>query len=269
MRKMREQIQRMSLAQHGQPRKVALNGSPDDLPIWLLGSGAQSYYFTAPVSEILHVALASTDRASVYVTGVALELDLFHTCAVDFFALCLPMAAANGMPEMELDSKGCLFALGTGIKAENSEQRVPPVLCGPTDPLVAGISRVAFSGIARDGTLFNAPLRNGSFLRGQFTLNGKSKASHTGRASASLSRKGEMTASMVDNYVRDSIRVWWDINKVVKVFGVDADVSASHYSVLCGVRPQVELPLGQKNQKGGYLSVGNLKNVRVTVHYRQ
>ncbi|KAM4060288.1 hypothetical protein HRG_014222 [Hirsutella rhossiliensis] len=227
-----EQIQRMSLAQHG---------GPDDLRI------------------LQKAALTLGNRTSVYVTGVALEFDLIHACPVDFFALCLPIAGAGGAQLIPLDEKRSEFPLAAS----------PKVLRDRTDELVDLISRAAFSDNARDGTLFNAPLHSGTSLKGQLTLNGKSKAAHTGRASVSLSRKGDNSAGSIASHVRDSIRVWWDISKVVRVFQDQLKPLDGHYSILCGVRPQVEPSKVLKTEDDGLPEdIGCLQSVRVTVHVR-
>ncbi|KJZ68398.1 hypothetical protein HIM_12209 [Hirsutella minnesotensis 3608] len=269
MRKLREQVQSLALVQqHGQARKVTFNASLAEVKVPAFGQSAQSYYFGAPVSEILlHGICARVGKQSVFVTGVVLELDIYHAARMDFFAVCVPVCGSVGLPTIALDTEIGQFSLLDGPLDAKKGVNCEPPLWNRTHPFINGMAAGVFSENARDGTLFNAPMRPTSTGKGEVMVNGKAKSRHTGRASLSFGAKGDANGLVSDNFVRESVRVWWSINKSLPVCNAAGGYLGDRYSILCGLRPQVDPDLSL-SEKPTVKKVAYFQGLRVMVHVR-
>lgn len=267
MQKIKKQLETLSLAQHGQPRKYALSGDPGLLR--MRPYTGKNYYFAVPISEILRAACGSAGTQSLWVTGISLEGDLYHASSMDWFAACVAVSSGD-LPTVELGGDGVHFPLARLCM----DEKATPDLWDSDEMYVQSVYRAGFTEPARDGSLFHAPMRTGISPRGNVSFNGSKKTTaHTGRASASFNRKGDMTSGMLtDNYVKDTFRVWWAINKKLTVCDSRGEFVGDRYTVLCGVRPQVDEGLVVDPKAGSKLklnSVGYLKDIRVVVYARQ
>lgn len=262
MQSMRKQIESLALAQYGQPRKYAFSGLGR---VNLRPYTGSNYYFAVPVSEIVRGICAAARTSSVYVTGVTLEADLFHASPVDWFAACVAVPSRE-LPSIEIEGEACSFPLCSLRLDEKGSAELWDV----RNRYVQAVFKAAYSGLARDGSLFDAPLRSGVAPSGTLTLNGSKKGDrHAGRAGSTFSRKGDMTSGLLtDNFIKESFRVWWTVNKKWAVLDSNGEAFGDQHTVLCGVRPRVDEYLTIKEGSVAQ-PVAYLKDVRVTVHVRQ
>lgn len=243
------------LARHGPSTKLTVNGFPNSMALGAVGS----HYFLLPVSEVLRVG-ACDRKGSVYVTGVSVEMDVYHSSPVDLFAVCVPFAASLALPEQELDAASQLFSMGgASLEAKGPQE------AGVSDDVVKALGAVCFSENGRDGTLFEAPLRSGVCPKGEVRVD-KRRLSHSGRASLALGRRGDAHGSAMDKYVREKVRLWWSFDRVVNVLDAARQYMDNRWTILCGVRCQSQELLGKA---GSEIRLGSVKDVRLTVHTHQ
>lgn len=263
-RKIATQMQSIKLEQrHGKARSLAFKGSPQILGFQEGRVG--EYYFFAPVSDILLGSICRPGKVGeVYVTGVALEMDIQHCRAADFFAMCVPVSAGDRIAPIAVD--GLNFALGAPRSEEKQGKGASPLLDG-RDLMVQTVGRSALTGVARDETLFGAPLRPGVLPKGDYSVNGKTKSAHRGRAEAGLSRHQAAVTGVQDAYVRDCVRVYWRFDKTIQVCDSGFNFLGDKYVILVGLRPQSDLG-GLLPTKGATPAPLMVQNVQVTVNFR-
>lgn len=262
----RAQLRDLQLAlKQGLPTKVAVKGTPGEIPLRNEGEDKGNYFF-APVSEILRAMCMQRQAGEVYVTGITFELDIMHHRGVDFFALCAPIPGVGGLPVIPVGGDPPIFPIG----ARDFETKLGATgMYSMQDPLVTAVEQAAFSGRSRDGTLFDAPLRSGVLPGAQSTLNGlKSKSVLSGRVAMQLSRRIDSPMSVEDGYVREKIRIYWPINKRIRVCDSAFNYIADRHVIMCGLRTQVNMPQ-LKGKEGMSLMPAFIRDLQVTVHARQ
>jgi len=267
----KKDLEKVLMMRHGQPMKCPLTCYP---PAMVFRGGTASVgkcYFAAPVSEVLLAAVRGSGKGSIYVTGVSLELDVDHESPLDFLAFCGAVPASRDVHRVGINVEAGQFALGGAVLDHKGQQAD---FCAIGDASVSDVARAVFSEEGRDKTLFTAPIAsNASVLSGQVTVNGKSQG--TGKkVSLNLARRGDADADIDKRFVRDTIRVWWDVKKVLTVCdAAGGNPLGDYYSIVCGVRRQVDAVLGPMKEVGGGGAdgpvVGTVKNVRVVVHVRR
>lgn len=266
-RRLNEKLEKLTLQNMGDPCKYVVHGVVPGLASLPVHPESGAHYFAIPASEIFLAACALQGSTSLYVTGISLEMDLFHVSPMDFFTTCVKMPAGS-VDKIEIDAANGKFALGSLVLDTKHVGRLWSV----DNPYVVSVSNAAYKESARDGSLFSAPMKPGLCPSGNYSFNdSKRAASHTGRVSVPLARKGDQRGSAMDAYVRDSMRVYWEFNKKLRVCSAGAsepDLIGDRYTILCGVRPQVDKVLNHKDPEAKFAVAAYFENVRVTVHAR-
>lgn len=207
-----------------------------------LNLGTGQHYFHVPVTEIGLAICERFQTTDLYLTDVSVELNVIHEADMDLFAACVKIPVAE-VPNIAIDRQGGTFQLGT------PHQRPLTV----EDQTMRGIIEHAYSGRARDGTLFNAPMSPGDSLQLTASVNGWPQNADRGRFSTVLSRRG--------GWVNDTVHVTWEMNKRLRVCDYHGNLVGDWYRILCGVRAQVDNPF--VNTPAGSRGPAYVEHVRV------
>lgn len=265
MRALEAKIEDLKLKANGEVHKYSFSGLPgsmDNLDVVSMSGGR--YYFAVPVSEILRELCKNRPGGAVYVTGISLEGDFFHASPMEWFATCVKVPSAT-LPPIGVDTNTLSFPLGSLSLDVKGQVHLWPV----EDRYVQSVFGGAYTEYARDKSLFHAPMKSGVCPRGNVTFNGSKKAiRHAGRASATLARKGDMSTGLItDSFVKDTFRVWWDINDKVTVCDARGNFAPDRHTILCGARPQVDEGLNAGG-KAKALTIAYFKHIRLTLYLR-
>lgn len=277
LRKLSKKLEKMQQAQrYGPADNVELVSYPSEMGIRPWGNLGPKCYFQAPVSEILLQAARSNGKRSVYVTGVALEFDIYHKCPIDVMALCAVTPAAVEIPAVPLYPEKLMFDLAHQSSSKDTKKgdvEESRELWGPEHPAVASIAANVFERLGRDRSLFSAPTLKGTKLLSCVQTLNKTKSVHKGKVSVTLAKKGDPNGGLAEQFVKDSVRLWFPINKEVVVLDAADRPTLEQYSILCGVRPQTDLGYsgGKAPKSTGDKppAVGLLKDCRIVVYKRK
>ncbi|KAI8712967.1 hypothetical protein NCS52_01240000 [Fusarium sp. LHS14.1] len=254
---------------YGKPGKVELMAQPGEVLLHQGGREGQQYYHVVPVSEALRNLVQGAQKeddfvrsnASVYVTGLSLEIDVERACPVDFFAVC---AATSGLqypsPEVRVGNDG--KTLFYGFIDESGQ----PGLVGANDKTVTALGAAVFEKYPKDRTAFGASTVSRGLPSGNYEVRNRSiKGAHTGKAEFSLNHVPSGQGP-TGTYVRDQIHVWWKVEKELPI----SVLTNGRLSVLIGVRPQCDGFVTLQPPKGsvGSQMYGALRNVRLTSYIR-
>ncbi|KAK4095042.1 hypothetical protein Purlil1_738 [Purpureocillium lilacinum] len=200
-----------------------------------MASGTGEYhYFLVPVTEVLAGIAAERQSTALHLSGVELEMDLFHKGAVDFFATLVKVPVA-GLQNIEVNAKNRLFQLGTSA-TQMPEAARPRTL---DDPTVTRIADHAFDGRAADGTLFGAHMKSGVLSDGEGWVNGSRRMKHLGRFGDLLAGRGDGSVSASTSEVKDSIQIYWEPREKFPVrYDPGNAMVRDRYMILIGVRPR-------------------------------
>ncbi len=199
-----------------------------------IGSGTGEYYFLVPVTEVLAGIAAERQSTALHLSGVELEMDLFHKGAVDFFATLVKVPVA-GLQNIEVNAKNRLFQLGTSA-TQMPEAARPRTL---DDPTVTRIFEHAYEDHAADGTLFGARMKSVVLSDGEGWVNGSFRAEHWGRFGDLLAGRGDGSVSASTSEVKDSIQIYWEPREKFPVrYDPGNAMVRDRYMILIGVRPR-------------------------------
>ncbi|KAJ6783672.1 hypothetical protein PWT90_11234 [Aphanocladium album] len=174
------------------------------------------------------------------------------------------------MPEVwtQMSAEKCEFALADyGMEKKGARSG----LWSSQQDYVARLSQVFFEGQGRDGSLFTAPVnKNANIVSGGTSkLNKKHHATHQNKVGLDLIRKGEPHSMVDGGLVRDTIHLWWGINKEVTLADSAGNYIGDHYSILCGLRAQADLQQPEVSGGKSPIPQANAQAVRVTLYVRR
>jgi len=263
MQHLRKQVEVLSMnAQHGQARKFAFTG---DGRVPLKPQTGSDYYFAVPLSEIVQGICRAAGTASVFVAGFCLEGDIYYSVPVDWFAACAAVPSAD-LPVIEIHGEKGLFP----VCRLRMDEKGSSQLWDFHNPYVQAVFRSAYTDVARDRTLFNAPMRSGQGLSGTVSTGGSKKSvRHTGRASGAFTRVSPPGMDVVVNkFTKAPFRSYWTAGSKWTVLDGSGHPFGEQHTILCGIRPQSDDDLPGTGKGEGPPIVAFVKDIRVTVHVR-
>ena len=278
MKSLKAEVAKMALTQnYGPPRSVELTGLPGELAVRGWGDTIGKYYFAVPVTDVMKSALTGTGKQSMWTKGFSLDLDLYHGCAVDFFAVLVAMPVGSRALSLGLNASDRTFSMVDFRDESDDCKDGQQNLLDGVDPTVTVLGDGVFGSVGRgDGTYFTSSIESGKSLGGTVTVNGNGKgATHTGKVSKKFSVGASVSIRDPSTFARETIHVWWNYEKLVPVVDNRGYCVDKYYAVLCGVRPQVGVPfLTTVKDKDGVVRgqdagvLGWLKNVKSSLYYR-
>lgn len=184
----------------GAVRKFVWDGNNEGY-FFSQGSKVNDNWFVLPVGIMLGRILGVAQVSSLHLTGVTLEMDVYHAGPVEFTGQCLLQDAADWDVGVESTERGGgKFSVGVG----NGD------LLGDATGVIRSAMNGVFEGTARDGTYFGASVAKSDRVVKpcDFRANkGRKLSDRTGRAAVELSKTAS-GASMADMFVKDTMRVY-------------------------------------------------------------
>ncbi|KAH6900802.1 hypothetical protein B0T10DRAFT_571534, partial [Thelonectria olida] len=237
------------------------------------GSEARRYYWVAPVSEVVrdHVRGVATHpvnvkgpAGAVYIAGVSLDLDIFHSGPMEAFAVCVPVPSGQ-LNDMGL-ANGAQFSIAgkQPIPGQKGDHVDSFWSLSEAEGLAGIIGQAAFESVD-NRSLFGAKAKKGILPTGDSFLNKKSQGSHSGVAKWDLLKRpvGSGSGNAAGSYIDESLRAYWKIDKEVPVCNEFGQVVGDRYMILCGIKTWVET----KGNVGPY-QTGWMKNVHANIYIR-
>jgi hypothetical protein len=208
--------------------------------------------------------LAGTGKGSVYVDWVLLELGVFHGPPAEFFAVCVPVPVGRPLPDFAVagpEAGPIVFPVAWN---DSKEGGICPALWDLTHLAVRSAGESAFQDVARDGSLFDAPLKARVCPTGDYRVANRRDVPHGGRASWKFDRKGEFNGAQTKTLVKESLRAFWPFDKVLEVSDDSGEPVGNRWVILCGFRaltvnadPHAEASV-----------LGSLNHLKLTAHIR-
>ena len=239
-----------------------------ELPLSFYGGGSHGneQYFDLPRTGVFRVLIEEKKALEGHMQGLCVEMTVAHLGPCEVFFVCVRKPPLIGSPQC----RRVEFVMGqidTDELEDSSKCRMMDVRHHRVQLLSAGV----FSKVARDDSLFGAPLiekkQESSIIRNALdvTVNGRKLKLSTGRAAMSLNGKGDMKNKVM---VKDNIRMYCPLNHHVQMALNDKGqyvCISDEILVFCGVRPLVEV--GDADPKTGLL-FGQVNDIRVTAYSR-
>ena len=276
VRSLKNEMAKMALTQtYGPSRNVELSGMPREVCLRAWGDVLGKYYFAVPVTDVMMSALADTGKRSMWIKGYSLDLDLFHGVSMEFFAVLVAMPIGSRAISVGLNAQQRTFSmLELGQDPQGMSKVSVQDLLDGVDPTISVLGDAVFGKTGRDGTYFTSSVEPGTTRSGSVNINGR-KENHGGMVRRKFGVGSNVNVKDPTTFAKESIHFWANFEKPVKVMDERNYAVDKYYAILCGVKPEVDIPVSTPiRDKSGQVvaeepsALGWFKDVKSCLYYR-